>query len=67
MNSALAGRIPPSPWTGSTRKPAVLSSTAASAASRSSNSTTVKPGSRGAKPSRSLGWSVALIVAMVRP
>ena len=64
---ALAGRMPPSPWIGSTRKPAVFSSIAASAASRSLNSTTVKPGSSGAKPSRIFAWSVALIVAIVRP
>ena len=67
MNSWLAGRMPPSPWTGSTRKPAVFSSIAASAASRSSNSTTLKPGSSGAKPSRIFAWLVALIVAIVRP
>jgi hypothetical protein len=30
MNSLLAGRMPPSPWIGSTRKPAVFSSIAAS-------------------------------------
>ena len=67
MNSCDAGRMPPSPWIGSTRKPAVFSSIAASAASRLSNSTTVKPGSSGAKPSRSFSWLVALIVAIVRP
>ena len=46
MKAGLAGRMPPSPCTGSIRKPAVCGPIAALTASRSSNSTTVKPGSK---------------------
>ena len=60
-------RIPPSPWIGSTRKPAVCGPIAAFAPSRSLNSTYLKPGSSGLNPLCIFSWFDALIVAIVRP
>jgi hypothetical protein len=45
-----------SPWIGSTRKPAVCGPIAAFTASRSPNSTYLKPGSRGRKPLCIFSW-----------
>ena len=68
MNSCRRGRIPPSPWIGSRRNPAVF------LVDRRKRRVEVvelhhrEPGQQlGAEPSRSFAWSVALIVAIVRP
>ena len=60
-------RMPPSPWIGSTRKPAVFGPIAAFTPSRSLNSTYLKPARSGEKPLCIFSWLDALIVAIVRP
>ena len=65
----MAGRTPPSPWTGSTMIAHVVSSMAASNDARSLNVAYVKPGVMSPKPCWQAlsGWPVALIAPTVRP
>src|SRR5690606_16230804 len=59
-------RMPPSPWIGSMRMPAVAGPIAASSAFRSPKGTCGKPGIAGPKPSRYFFWPPAAMVASVR-
>ena len=65
--SRSAGRMPPSPCTGSSRTAQVLSVIAALSASMSLKSTCLNPGTSGSNPLRYLARPVAASVASVRP
>ena len=66
-NSGVAGRIPPSPCTGSIITAAVLSLTAAATAARSFRGTKRTPGTSGSKGSRYLAVHVVESAPMDRP
>jgi hypothetical protein len=66
-NSGVATWTPPSPWTGSSRTSAVVSSTAAFSASTSLKGTWTNPGTSGSNGSRNSLRQVALSEPNVRP
>ena len=66
-NSGVAGRTPPSPWTGSIITAAVLSLTAAATAARSFRGTKRTPGTSGSKGSRYFAVQVVDKAPIERP
>jgi hypothetical protein len=59
--------MPPSPWIGSTRKPAVFGVMAFSRASASPYGIEMKPGVNGPNPSRAWWLEEKLTIVVVRP